>query len=75
MFKVDIIYPDGRREELDDEDSGGNRWKTREEAEHAGLYFLEGYNAGGEVLNMSNPGDHPWSEDDEPDFEVIEVDE
>jgi hypothetical protein len=40
-----------------------------------GLEQCDNYDVGGEVLHMSNPGDYPLNEDDdEVDFEVIEVD-
>lgn len=67
MFKVIIKFPDGTTEEHEE------TFQSREEAETYALEWISNCNTGGEVLNMSNAGDHPWSEDDEPDFEVIEV--
>jgi len=37
-------------------------------------YLVSCYDLGGEILNMSNPGDYPLSEE-QADYEIIEVDE
>ena len=68
MYKVVVIYPDGTKEEDDEV------FETEDEAEAQGLELCSCYVAGGEVLHMSNPGDYPLSEDDDVDFNVIEVD-
>ena len=67
-FKVVMVYPGGEREEEDEV------FDTEEEANDFGLVQLENYSAGGEVLNLSNPGDYPLSEE-EADFEIVEVDD
>lgn len=61
-------YPDGTSEEEDE------IFETEAEAEAYGADQCNNYSVGGEVLHMSNPGDYPLN-DDEADFEVIEVDE
>ena len=67
MFKVVMRYPDGTEEEEDEV------FETEAEADEHGLYMCSCYKQGGEILNMSNPGDYPLDEDDEADFEIIEV--
>ena len=66
-YRIDMIYPDGTREE-DDE-----IFDDRESAEEHGAYMCSCYSLGGEILNMSNPGDYPLDDDDDADFEVIEI--
>lgn len=68
MYKVVMKYADGTTE-IDDE-----VFQSESDANDHGSYLLESYDAGGEVLHMSNPGDYPLVEDDDADFEVIEVD-
>jgi hypothetical protein len=67
MYKVVMKYSDGTTEE-DDE-----RFESESEATEYGLEQLNNYATGAEVLHLSNPGDYPLDEDDEADFEVIEV--
>lgn len=38
-------------------------------------YLLRYKGTGGEILEMSNPGDYPYDPSDEPDYEIIETDE
>ena len=68
MYKVVMKYPDGTTEEFDEV------FETESEANDYGLDQLNNYATGGEVLHMSNPGDYPLVEDDDADYEVIEVD-
>ena len=69
MYKVVMEYPDGTREEEDDV------FDTESEAEECGQYLCGCYKTGGEILNMSNPGDYPLEVvGGDADFEVIEVD-
>lgn len=69
VFKVVMQYPDG--EEEDDE-----VFETEAEANEYGLTQISNYHTGAEVLHMSNPGDYPSDgEDDEIDFDVIEVED
>ena len=60
-------YPDGTTEE--DEET----FETEEEAESYGLQCVSEYALGGEILHLHNPGDYPLKEDDDADFDVIEV--
>ncbi|HKP89801.1 MAG TPA: hypothetical protein VJT75_07460 [Thermoleophilaceae bacterium] len=69
MYKAVIKYPDGTRQECDDV------FETEEDARQDGLVYCESYEDGGEVLHMSNPGDYPAPNEDDPgpEVEVIEV--
>ena len=75
MSKYMVIYhyADGTDEE---DDNYGAYWDSEEDAKEAGLYGLSCYKLGGEILEMSNPGDYPFDESDYiyNDFEVVEVD-
>lgn len=68
-YKVVMNYPDGTIEE-DDE-----IFDTESAAEEYGAYLVGCYDQGGEILNLSNPGDYPLDADDDADFDVIEVDD
>lgn len=48
---------------------------TYEEAFRDGEEIVSDYDAGGVILEMSNPGDYPYEEDKEIEIEVVEVDE
>ena len=47
---------------------------TYEEADEYGLYLVGCWHTGSEILEMSNPGDYSYDPDDEPEYEVIEID-
>lgn len=64
MAKYKLIF-DG--EELDEV------FDSYEEAEEQVMIELSNWHAGGEVLELSNPGDYPYDPDDEPDYEIIEA--
>ena len=69
MYKVVMKYPDGTKGELEEV------FETREDAHEFGLEQCDYTDVGREVLHMSNAGDYPLNEDDdEVDFDVIEVD-
>ncbi len=66
-YKVVMHYPDGEDDEYDE------TFDSYEEAEDHGRYLSSCYDLGGEILNMSNPGDYPYDENDEgASYEVIE---
>lgn len=67
MYKIIMIYSDGTRDEQDE------IFDTYEEAEKYAWYLCSCYQTGGEILNMSNPGDYPYDEDDEADYEIIKI--
>lgn len=66
MTKYKIIFDDDEQDEIFD---------TYEGAEEYALYLVSCYHTGGEILEMSNPGDYPYDPDYEPEYEIIEVDE
>ncbi len=65
-YQVEMLYSYGTTE-LDDE-----VFTNRRDAEEHGLYLCSCYKTGGEILNLSNPGDYPFLEDD-VDFEVVQI--
>lgn len=69
MFKVKLTFSDGDTQEMD------GLFDTEDEAEEYALEWISEYHLGGDMLNMSNPGDYPLDEEDDVDFEVIEIDE
>lgn len=42
-------------------------------AEDYALYLCGCAKTGAEILNLSNPGDYPLEEFDEPEYEIIEI--
>ena len=64
MSKYKVVFDGDTLDEIFD---------SFEEAEDAALYELSCWHAGGEVLELSNPGDYDYDPDDEPEFEIIEV--
>lgn len=49
------------------------QFKLNEEADEYALCLVFCYHTGGEILEMSNPGDYPYDPDDEPEYEIVEV--
>lgn len=68
-YKVEINYSDGTNDLLDEV------FDSEEEAREYGYTEIEAYDQGGEILELSNPGDYPYDEEDEIDISVIEVDD
>ena len=69
MYKVIMSYPNGAEEEDDDV------FATREEATEHGSMLCSNYAAGVEISYLRATGDSPELDDDEQaDFEVVEVD-
>ena len=66
MANYKIIFEGNEQDEV---------FSTYEEAEQYALYLVSCYHTGGEILEMSNPGDYPYNSDDEPEFEIVETDE
>lgn len=69
VYKVIMIYPDGDRDEQDEV------FSTYEDANEYGCYLVGCSELGAETLEMSNMGDYPMDEYEEPEFEIIEVEE
>lgn len=59
-------------DDFDDEDP---TFATETEAEAYAADQINNYHVGGEVLHLSNPGDYPEGDDDDPEYEVIEVED
>ena len=76
MAKYMIIYhySDGTSEE---DDNYGDFYSSWEEADQEGLYGLSCMELGGEILEMSNPGDYPFDKSDYEGntYEIVEVDD
>ena len=70
-YAVTIHFPDG------DHDLYGERFSSYREAQEAALEAIGAWNTGSEILNMSNPGDYPYDENDmdDVDFDIDEVDD
>lgn len=66
MVKYKIIFDGDEQDEV---------FNSYEEAEDYALYLVSCYHTGGQVLEMSNPGDYPYNPYDEPDYEIVETDE
>lgn len=52
-------------------------FESEEDAEEYALYLCSCSELGAETLHMSNPGDYDYDEDswEDPDYEIIEIDE
>ena len=51
---------------------------TMEEAKEHALYLMSCARLGTEILNMSNPGDYDYDEDeweDDSEYEILEIDD
>ncbi len=68
MYKL-IIHEDGF-EEYEDE-----VFETKEEAQECMDEIISNCSAGAEVLNLSNPGDYPYDEDEDSDidYEIVKA--
>lgn len=76
-FKVKTIF-NGEEDMLMEDDSYDDAiFDSEEEAEEAGLQFCSNSREGAEILNLSNPGDYDYDEDEfeAPDYEIIEIDD
>lgn len=66
-YKLQMKYSDGSIEEEDE------LFDSEEAAIEYGNYMISCAHEGAETLFMSNPGDYPLDEYDEPDYEIIEI--
>lgn len=66
MFKIRMLFSNGEDLDIEDEE-----YETEEEAREQAAYYSSCYKLGGEILNMSNPGDYP-EDDEDPDYEIYE---
>lgn len=71
MIKYKVIYhwSDGTEDEEDE------YYSSEEEAEEAAAYGLSCCQLGGELLEMSNPGDYPYDPADyeNDSYEIVEI--
>lgn len=68
-YKIVMQYSDGVSEEDD------YIFDTEEDAEEYANYLVGCSREGAEILNLSNPDDYPLDDYEEPDFEIIEIDD
>lgn len=68
-YKIILHYYDGTEEEQDEE------FDDLDDAQDYGNYLIGCCREGAEVLNLSNPGDYPLGGYEDPEVEIIEVDE
>lgn len=68
MAKYKIVFDGDEEDEI---------FESEEEAEEYALYLCSCARTGAEILNLSNPGDYYYDEDgfEDPDYEIVEVDE
>ena len=68
-YKILMQYSDGTNEEQDEV------FDTEEDAEEYANYLVSCSQVGAEILNLSNPGDYPLDDYEDPDFEIIEIED
>ena len=68
-YKIIMQYPDGVNEEQDEV------FETEESAVEYANYLVSCSQVGAEILNLSNPGDYPLDDYEDPDFEIIEIED
>ena len=66
-FKLLMKYPDGTIEEEDE------LFDSEEAAEEYGEYMMACSREGAETLFLSNPGDYPLEDYEEPCYEIVET--
>lgn len=49
-------------------------FETEAEAEAYALVQIGNYHQGAEDLHNSNPGDYPEDDDEDPEYEIVEID-
>jgi hypothetical protein len=65
MKKYKIIFEGEEEDEV---------FSSYEQAQEYALYLVSCYHTGGEILELSNPGDYPYDPSDEPEYEIVEID-
>lgn len=66
MTKYKVIFEGEVEDEVFD---------TYEEADAYALEMISCYHEGGEILELSNPGDYPYDPDYEPEVEIVDFEE
>ena len=73
-FKVIITFSDGETYDSYKEEGENGVFPTEEDAEEYFAQWMSDYDAGGEILHLSNPGDYPLEKvQEEPDHYVEEI--
>ena len=69
MAKYKVVFDGWEEEEV-------FGWHAVHEDEDGNTVYDErDYRTGAEIQELSNPGDYPYDPSDDPDFEIIEVDD
>lgn len=68
-YKVIMNYSDGTSDEQDE------IFDSEEDAEEYAGYLVSCSQTGAETLNLSNPGDYPLDDYEDPDYEIVETDD
>ena len=72
MTKYKFILSLDGKQIMDSYDDEGNLYETYEDAVDAALYYISCFHTGGEILELSNPGDYPYDETEEPEYDIEE---
>ena len=73
-YKLIVTFSDGEVIDSYEEYGDDGVFDSEEEAEEYYYNMMSDYDAGGRILNLSNPGDYPLDEDEEdPDYEIVEI--
>lgn len=76
-YKYILTFSDGRKFDSLEEYSYEGIFNTYNAAEEAALYAIGCMRQGVEILNMSNPGDYDYDEEnfEIPEYEIVEIEE
>lgn len=76
-YKYILTFSDGRKFDSLEEYSDEGIFNTYNAAEEAALYAIGCMKQGVEILNMSNPGDYDYDEEnfESPEYEIVEIEE
>ena len=73
-YKLIVTFSDGEVIDSYEEYGDDGVFDSEEEAEEYYYNMMSDYDAGGRILNLSNPGDYPLDEDEEDqDYEIVEI--
>lgn len=76
-YKYILTFSDGRKFDSLEEYSDEGIFNAYNVAEEAALYAIGCMRQGVEILNMSNPGDYDYDEEnfESPEYEIVEIEE
>lgn len=69
-----VIYLNGSQI-MDSYDDDRELYDDYDSAVDAALYAISCYHTGGEILQLSNPGDYEYDPSEEPDYDIEEVED